>query len=383
MTERAQLKRTTLADIARSLGVSVATVSLALRNDPQISKPRRDDVARKAAEMGYRPDPMLSALNRYRYKAPCSANVTLAWINRWRRPGALREFREFDEYWSGAAEMAASRGYHLEEIIWHEKISGARLNGILRARGIRGVLIPPAERSVIPTTLLPWLDFPWTDSVAVRLGRSICAAPRFPIVGSNQVYNCRLAFNELRRRGFKRIGFVTSECMTAYTLTLAGFLMAQTALTTNLRLAPLVLKSREPGRAPKAFEQWILKTRPEAILTDEKPVNGWLKELRIRVPQDIVVVALSLLDGCATIGIDQNSREIGRTAVEVLISSLERHVHGAPQIGREMLIQGSWVDGGASPSTDTGPARTDCTQSPAFTLKLPARTADLNCPDRV
>jgi LacI family transcriptional regulator len=367
MTDSSVPRRTTLADIARRLGVSVATVSLALRNDPQISKTRRADIARVAAEMGYRPDPMLSALNRYRHHAgtkSVAAGSTIAWINRWCRPAALRDFHEFDEYWEGAVEMAAAAGYRLEEIVWDEAISGARLRGILRARGIRGVLIPPAERNYFPTTALSWRDFPWSDFAAVRLGRSVSCAPCFPVVGSDQVYNCRLAYNELRRRGHSRIGFVTSGPMTDFTLTLGGFLMAQMAQPANMRLPPLVLETTRPARPPATFKRWLAHTRPDAILTDEKTVRRWLDELRIRVPQNLVLVALSILDGDSHTGIDQNSREIGRTAVEVLISSLDRHVHGIPAIGRETLIQGLWVEEALSPATDTRSARSGRTRRP-------------------
>lgn len=48
--------RVTLRDIAHSLGVSVSTVSLALRGSERISPPVREKIARQAEALGYRTD---------------------------------------------------------------------------------------------------------------------------------------------------------------------------------------------------------------------------------------------------------------------------------------------------------------------------------------
>jgi len=48
------VKRITLRDIARASGVHLATVSRALRNDPQVGEARAIEVRRIAQEMGYR-----------------------------------------------------------------------------------------------------------------------------------------------------------------------------------------------------------------------------------------------------------------------------------------------------------------------------------------
>ncbi|NBT49756.1 MAG: LacI family DNA-binding transcriptional regulator, partial [Actinobacteria bacterium] len=52
----------TLETIAKKCRVSKVTVSLALRNSPRISSSMRARVAQVAAELGYTPNPMVSAL---------------------------------------------------------------------------------------------------------------------------------------------------------------------------------------------------------------------------------------------------------------------------------------------------------------------------------
>ena len=85
-------KRVTVYDIAEKLGVSHAKVSLALRNHPSISEKRREQVKKKAAEMGYVPDPHLAALAAHRRTiSPSQIRSAIAWINHWEQPEQLRK----------------------------------------------------------------------------------------------------------------------------------------------------------------------------------------------------------------------------------------------------------------------------------------------------
>src|SRR5437763_1467974 len=62
----ARNKQTTLRDIAAKAGVSVMTVSRALRNHPHLASETRARILQLAERLGYRPNPMVSALMRYR-----------------------------------------------------------------------------------------------------------------------------------------------------------------------------------------------------------------------------------------------------------------------------------------------------------------------------
>lgn len=52
----------TMADVARAAGVHQTTVSLALRSHPRIPENTRKRIQQVAEEMGYRPNPLVSAL---------------------------------------------------------------------------------------------------------------------------------------------------------------------------------------------------------------------------------------------------------------------------------------------------------------------------------
>ena len=56
--------RTSLKDLARELGVSIATVSRALRNSPEIGKDMQQRVKDLAKKLNYRPNPFAQSLRR-------------------------------------------------------------------------------------------------------------------------------------------------------------------------------------------------------------------------------------------------------------------------------------------------------------------------------
>ena len=92
---------------ARALNMSHVAVSLALRDSPRVSTARRAEVRAMAEKLGYRPDPMLASLVAYRQgKRSAGIRACLAWINQWKNPEELRAYKEFEQYWQGAAEAA-------------------------------------------------------------------------------------------------------------------------------------------------------------------------------------------------------------------------------------------------------------------------------------
>ena len=72
-----------------------------------------------AKEMGFVPDPFLSALAAHRrQRVTAKEHGVLAWINHWQDPKRLRQFKEFNLYWRGASEAAVKFGYRVDEVRW-------------------------------------------------------------------------------------------------------------------------------------------------------------------------------------------------------------------------------------------------------------------------
>jgi LacI family transcriptional regulator len=111
----------------------------------------------------------------------------------------------------------------------------------------------------------------------------------------------------------------------------------------------LVLKQEQPAQDTAHLKAWLKTNKPDAILTDVCELRAMLNEVGWRVPGRVGLAALSVLDGNADAGIDQNSYEIGRAAVQLLISLINHNECGIPKICRELLVEGSWVNGKTLP----------------------------------
>lgn len=107
--------RITLKDLAQKLGVSHTTVSLALRNHPSISSERKKEVSALARKLGYRPDPMLSALVAYRQTLrPQAFQGVLGWLTNYPTGDGWRVGQQVG-YHAGALRRAKELGYELAE----------------------------------------------------------------------------------------------------------------------------------------------------------------------------------------------------------------------------------------------------------------------------
>jgi DNA-binding LacI/PurR family transcriptional regulator len=335
--------RVTVRDIARRLKVSHATVSRSLRGDRRISEARRRQVRNAAKAMGYRPDPMLAALAQYRRgntQRPICAE--LAWINCWPEPKQLRAFKEFDNYWRGASAEAERCGFRLGEFLLNQQMTPARLEKVLLARNIQGILIPP-HGGCTPD----WGGFDWDNFCVVRLSHSV-PDPRSHIVTSDQLTDGLIAYENAWKQGYRRIGLVSApKTVTRFG---AGYLFNQMRLSPGTRIPPLIFPEFQDEKARgQIVKAWLTKHKPDAILTDVAEMRGTLAKVGCEVPADLGLAAFSVLDGGADAGIDQNSREIGRAAVQMLISLINHNERGIPEICRELLIEGRWVNGGTLP----------------------------------
>ncbi|MEO8617718.1 MAG: LacI family DNA-binding transcriptional regulator [Luteolibacter sp.] len=346
MKNEPQPHRISLRDLAKLVGVSHVTVSLALRDNPQISAAMREKIKAIAEEHGYRPDPMLSALSNYsRSKVEAKFHAVIGWINAWKEPDKLRGYEEFDSYWTGANLAAQKLGYRFEEFRIGADFPPRRLHKVLSSRGIHGILLPPHSEQP------EWGDFPWENYFVVKFGRSL-HLPQTHLVTADQVLNTVAAFEKMQELGYKRIGFVTSEPYLRVHghLFEAGFVIAQHSIPVKQRIPVLSLAGIKPTEHVSQLDSWVRKYRPDAIFSDIKGILALLKRANLRVPADIAVAATTLVDTGVDSGIDQHPQEIGRVGMLLLNSIINDRAIGTPSIFRQVLVEGTWVHGSSMPS---------------------------------
>jgi LacI family transcriptional regulator len=340
-------RRVSLRDVALKVGVSHVTVSLALRGDTRISASRRTEVEAAARKLGYRPDPMLSSLASYRMsKRQVGVRATIAWINQWPDPRELRRHKEFDAYWRGARDCATRLGYRLQSFEVEPEMHAPRLEQILAAQNIHGILLPPHSAGLS----LPGFD--WGNFSIVRLGTSV-KVPRAHIVTSDQSNCASMVFARMWERGYRRIGYIASHRHDLNTggNFRAGYLSAQNEhVPLRRHLDPLHLSEDDPAADLRRLKTWLKQVRPDGVIASSPNLADLLERAGCQVPRDLGVAATSLLDGHFSAGVDQNSLEIGRVAMTTLAALIHQNERGIPHYCRRILVEGRWVDGSSLPA---------------------------------
>src|SRR3954470_14297607 len=195
----------TMKTIAAQAGVTQATVSMCLANNPRIPPDTRARIQAVADRLGYRPNPYVSALMRIRRQGRAHREMpVIALVNglddptAWRKtaPTTVRLMRE------GAVERAALRGYRTQEFWLHQDgMSADRFSGMLHARGIHGLLLGPLTFGAA----LPALK--WEHFSAVRLGVPLPALT-ITTVCNDHFFSALQAVRECHRLGYRRPGLV-------------------------------------------------------------------------------------------------------------------------------------------------------------------------------
>ena len=325
--------RISLADIARRADVHITTVSLALRDSPRLPATTKTRIQALAREMGYQPDPMLSALIAYRGNAKIKQTQgTLAWIT------GTKE-NAFSLYYQGARERCQELGYKLDHFSLRE-IGPTRLSKVLWARNIKGVLLAPQVRN------RAHLNLTWEKFSAVTFGFTL-VRPQLHVVTNAQYRSARMGMRMLRSSGYRRIGYVSThntEERTDQNFS-AGFMIEQARFKKSERIPPLILKDYSQEEQIRDFSAWYRKHKPDAILDHYNQIVKYKRELGISHEQCALATLNRTTNETELAGIDQNDLVIGRTAVDFVVGMIHRNERGVPAIPFRILVQGTWVDG--------------------------------------
>lgn len=330
--------RVTIRDIAAEAGVHFTTVGLALRESPRISPETRKKIHDVAARLGYRPDPMLSALNAYRQtKRRPHFQATIAWINNWPDRKALLRNADFFEYHKGAVERAKELGYEVEEFWLREKgMTFAKLRRIFKARNIQGVLMAPQPAANIE------IDFDFAGLSAVSLSYSL-KRPALHVIGNHHFRSMRLMLTHLEELGFRRIGLVVGRDWDEKVglSWLGGLLVSREVSRARLEITNF----QHRGGETRELLGQIRRTKPD-VLVSHRQVFDQLRELGARIPEEFGFANLSVEHDARFIsGVYQNSLQIGRKAVDQVVDMLHRGETGVPALPSHLLVDSVWQPG--------------------------------------
>jgi len=334
-----------MKDVADALGLSKNAVSLALRNDPQIPKSTREKVRAAAKRLGYHRDPVVGAMmSRMRSQRGGNLKSTLALLNANQDRDAFEKHPTIPTYVEGCLRRAKHLGYSFDSFWMHDpELDGERLHRILKARGIRGVVIV----GLMKENHLPGRFNRILESYPCVVTGVRTRDPVLSYACTDHYIIAHRAFEKALELGYKRPGLVLDEVIDRLVegRFCGGYRDAQQVLPKSQQLRPFT-KVEAARRDRKVFRRWFEKSRPDVVFTLYNEVRDWVYELGYQVPEDMGLIQLEWReDDPDWAGIDQHNQITGESAVDMLITMLQSGEVGPPVHPRATLVSGSWVDG--------------------------------------
>lgn len=323
-------RRTSLKDLAHELGVSIATVSRALRNSPEIGLEMQEKVKSLAKKMNYRPNPFAQSLRK---EAPRIIGVVV--------PNLVSHY--YASVLDGIEEEAKKVGYSIISANTHED-SEAEVRAIdtFISMHVEGIIACLAQSTT---------DYTHFEEIAtigiplVFFGRT-CLTDRFSTVLANGDEAAQQATQHLIDTGSRRIAFVGGpNHLDMVRRRKHGYLEA-------LRENRIPIE-RELVVCDKIDYQWAVnavtdllkrENRPDAILAFNDIITfaalTAIKQMGLRIPEDVALIGFTddphaqYVTPCLSV-IEDQSQLMGKTACQLLL----KNIGGDTKIYRKIVPQ--------------------------------------------
>jgi len=307
----------TLKDIAEKLGISISTVSRALKNHPDVNEETKKAVLQLAKSLDYQPN--LLALSLLKKKSNLIGVIV-----------PKLTYHLYAMVISGIEEVLEKQGYHLmicqtNESYDKEVAILKELNAIRPA----GYMISLASETSNFEHLLQ-LQRKNIPLVLFNRDCNEIPGPKVTIDNRKAAFN---AVHHLHENGKRRIAFLGGpENVQISNRRIEGYQEALRSLDCpiNVDLIKHSDFSREAATA-KTNELLSIKERPDAIIafSDQMAISAVLaiKEAGFSIPQDIAIMGFNnepgdqLMEPSLT-SIDQPIFEMGQKAAEMLLAQI-------------------------------------------------------------
>lgn len=335
-------KKPTHRIIAQVAGVSIGTVSLALRNDPGISLKTREHVQKVAADLGYRQNPSVSMLmSHIRSRKSADFNCSIAYLHTVPLDHDMRNSANFQRYYNGARRRAEEMGFSMELFEYHAPgMTPRRLEEILLARGIRGIIL---EYHPISEIGQDSIEFSWDKFATVSVG-AFHHKPRFDHACSDYFGAISRAYKEVHKLGYKRIGLAMSYYLDASVqFTRSGGFHAQRQFYKHENEIPVVLFKENDL---SDFIEWFESYQPEVLIGLDYKLHRYIRESGRRIPGDVGWVYCGWYNLWPNLtGVDMNEEQVGEAGVDLLSSLLHMNAFGPPERPKTISVESFWHRG--------------------------------------
>ena len=323
-------RRTSLKDLAKELGVSIATVSRALHSSPEIGKEMQQKVKELAQRMNYRPNPFAQSLRR---EAPKMIGVVV--------PNLVTHY--YAAVLDGIEDEAREAGYSVISANSHESCEDeARAVDNFIGMHVEGIIACLAQNT---TTYDHFEELANLGIPVVFFGRT-CMTDRFSSVMANGDEAAFQATQHLIETGSRRIAFIGGpnhldmvrrrkhgylEALRDNRLPIDRTLVACNKIDYDVALAATV-------------EMLKRDDRPDAILAFNDIITfaafTGIKQMGLRIPEDVALIGFTDDVHARYVtprlsAIEDQSRRMGQTACQLLL----KNIGGDTKIYKEIVPQ--------------------------------------------
>ncbi len=328
------MKPATLKTLADAAGMSVSTISLALRKDGRVKLKTRLRIEQLARELNYQPNAAGAILAGYK-SGRGNRNATIAVVTHVSR----EELAVINGYYERVRHVAKSRGYEAEHCPFEHPAEIQPLIRQLYHRGVAGVVLSHIRKPDINL-----FDYTWDNFSTVALLRTRFMCP-YDLVTADAFYSMRECWWRVRERGYRRIGVALCRhlpFMEDDHYREGALAVCQNELSASETAVPpfLGLHGDEAG-----FLAWFRSHRPDAVIGFTLG-HYWLLKSVARVPGKVSFVSLHTFTDKPEVSGCVRNEDLEISMAIDHIDLLIRHRHrGQPAAAREILVRPFWQEG--------------------------------------
>ncbi len=337
-TEMNEKQPLTMKDIAAQLGVSVATVSRALKNSPNISKKRREMIQQYAREHDYYPNVIAEQLRHSRQKPSQIIGVIL--------PEIVHFY--FASILSGIEEKAKERGYRIMVAQSHESYEREVVicESFMKNK-VCGIIVSQAKDTEHYDHFLKLVN----GGIPLVFYDRICPALNANRVVVDDYQGAYKAVSYMLETGCKRVAFYGSSMNME--ISKNRFNGYKDALYHHgLQPEEELIKQCDTRDAAESLTPSMLRmaNRPDGFfaINDETAIGilYTAKRMGLRVPDDVAVCGFTDSERAVSCDpmlttVKQDGHEVGAQAADVLIDLVEGNLsmdHAEKRMVRTSLV---------------------------------------------
>ncbi len=321
-------RRTSLKDLAEQLGVSIATVSRALRNSHEVGEEMKQKVQDLAKRLNYRPNPFAQSL---RSEAPRMIGVVV--------PNLVTHY--YAAVLSGIEDYATTNGYSVISSNSHENHEDEeRAIDNFISLHVEGIVACLAQDTVDYSHFIEINEM----GIPLVFFARTCLPEMFSSVVANGDEAAQQATDHLIRTGSRRIAFLGGpNHLDMVRRRKHGYLEALREHKLPIERSLVVCDKIDYEVARRATIELLQRNdRPDAILAFNDIITyaafDGIKSLGLRIPEDVAIIGFTEGDTSAFVtpkltAIMDQAHITGMKACELLL----RNINGDKKIYKEVI----------------------------------------------